>query len=54
MWLNLAQKYLGATMVHYPEVGQVLAVINANPAKSSRFEGILSVKISDVSLAQKF
>jgi len=45
MWLNLAQKYLGATMVHYPEVGQVLAVMNANPAhKSSRFKGMLSVK----------
>jgi len=54
MWLNLAQIYLEATMVHCPEVSQVVATMNVNTVqKSSRFKGILSVKFSDVSLAQK-
>jgi len=42
--LHVANKYLGAPKVHYPDVDQkleVLAVMNANPApkKSSRFKG---------------
>jgi len=54
VWRNLAQIYLEATMAHYPEVGQVLATMNVNTVQeSSRFKGILSVKFSDVSLAQK-
>jgi len=50
---DVAQIHLGAPMVHYPEV-EVLAVMNVNLAqKLSRFKGMLSVKFSNVSLAQK-
>jgi len=51
--MNLAQLCLGAPKV-LTKV-KVLAAVNANPVqKFSRIQGTLSVKSTNVSLAQKF